>query len=858
MLELKDIKKVYSTGAESVQALKGINLCFRDKEFVSILGQSGCGKTTMLNIIGGLDKYTSGDLVIDGTSTKNFSASDWDTYRNHKIGFVFQSYNLISHLSVLENVEIALTINGISHAERRQRAVEALQKVGLENKIDKRPNQLSGGQMQRVAIARAIVNKPSIILADEPTGALDSKTSVQVMGLIKEISKETLVIMVTHNAGLAKEYSTRIIKIADGTIKDDSMPFDPKDLQKEEQKQKKVEQSGSKHAKKQKKTAMSFLTAMYLSFKNLLRKKGRTILTSFAGSIGIIGIALVLAISAGLTNYLLSGTQNDALSGSTVAISTATIDYDALVGLANETGDSGTQIQTQDNAITPYKNDVDYTRYLKYGHFNFLGGDFAQKLYDFNQKNADKYRSIQYNYYMPMRLVSFDATNNSYVYSNNTNKIDLMTGDGTSAFLSQNLQNDVIDAEYEVVATADDFGSFEDESAKHFELTLVVDKNNRLKTSVFESIGYSSKELQSSATTFTPISFDNLFSKTYKLIDNNNFYSFDDGTNKFSKIDTSDRTVLGNAFENDQNATLKITKIIRQKQESENEVLANGLMYSLNFENWYKVDCASSQISQKQKELFALEKASGQTNYTLCDSFEFSVSGGFGSVIPAFADTNSILQYLNTYFKCNISNQDAFELAMQQIGTSSVPQNIKFYPTSFESKDLLNNFVEDYNATANNAYKILVTDTQNAMSNALKNVINIISDVLVAFASISLVVSSIMIGIITYVSVIERTKEIGILRSIGARKKDISRVFSAEAMIIGLLAGVLGVAISYVLCGLINLIISNALGVANIASLSPATAIVLIVISVLLTFVSGLIPSKIASNKDPVECLRNE
>lgn len=883
MLELKDIKKNYSTGAEEVQALRGIDLCFRDNEFVSILGQSGCGKTTMLNIIGGLDKYSSGDLIIDGTSTKNFSARDWDTYRNQKIGFVFQSYNLISHLSVLENVEMALTISGVSKAERRQMATQALQKVGLADKIDKRPNQLSGGQMQRVAIARAIVNNPSIILADEPTGALDSKTSVQVMELIKEISKEKLVIMVTHNASLAKKYSTRIVKLVDGKVKSDSMPFDSKQQissaeqstqnikieQNSEQNLQKLAQNEQKSAKptqkstisnkkqKEKKSAMSFFTALYLSFKNLLNKKGRTILTSVAGSIGIIGIALVLAISTGLTNYL-SGTQNDALSGSTISISTATIDYNALSGIMDDVGNAGEPSQPEQNAITPYKSDVDYAKYLKYGHFNFLGGEFARQLQDFNQKNQQSYNSIQYNYYLPMRLISYNSNATKYTISVNSNEINLLSGDGISVFFAQNLTDDVILADYEVVKQSDDVGNFENADLGQFELTLVVDKNNRLKLDVFTSIGYTEADLKESETTFKPILFEDLFSKTYKLVDNDHYYAFDEQTDSFSKIDTEDQAVLGNLFDENQLATLKITKIIRQREDSENEILANGLMYSTSFESWYKQNCTASEISQKQTQRFQTQIENGETNFALYDKFKFSVNGGFGDAIPPFADTNSILQYLNSYFKCNISSQDAYNLALQQIGTSDVPQSIKYYPTSFASKDLLNNFVSDYNSSADDAYKILVTDTQNAMSKALKNVINIISDVLIAFASISLVVSSIMIGIITYVSVIERTKEIGVLRSIGARKKDIARVFSAEAIIIGLLSGIIGAVVSYLLSGVINIIVLNTLGVSNIATLPVVSALALILISVLLTFVSGLIPSKIASNKDPVECLRNE
>lgn len=849
MLELKNVVKVYKTNSLEVRALNDISLCFAEHEFVSILGESGCGKTTLLNIIGGLDRYTEGDLIIDGKSTKQFSASDWDAYRNHKIGFIFQSYNLIAHLSVLENVEMSLTINGTNRTERRQKAIDALKKVGLEDQTNKKPNQLSGGQMQRVAIARALVNDPEIILADEPTGALDSKTSVQIMDLIKQISSEKLVIMVTHNSKIAKQFSTRIISLVDGQISNDkqnnakiveNLPKKPKKLHKK--------------APKQAKTSMNFFTAVYLSLKNLLSKKGRTIMTSFAGSIGIIGIALILAISSGLTNYL-GGTQNQALSGSTVAITTATIDYDNLTSSFNIQTEDDQQDYDQ-NAITPFQSDLDITKFIKYGHFNYLGGDFAEQIADYNSQNQSKFKSIQYNYYLPIRLVSYNNSTNKYVYSNNENKINILSGDSVGEFFANNISQDVVDEEYEVVTVSDDFGNFENISQKQFELTLVADKKNQLKTGIFQTLGFDITELVDSSFNFKPISFDSIFAKTYKLIQNDDYYVYDGQTN-FSKIDVSDQSTLGDLYNNINFATFKITKIIRQKDESKNEILSNGLMYSTDFENWYKQICKQSKIAQKQAERHLQELADEKTNFTFCDNFVFTISG-LATAVPPFSDTQSALEYLTEYLNAKITSQDVYNIALQQIGASDVPQSIKYFPFDFAGKESLNSFIKQYNANVQLGYQIMPTDSASSLTNILKNVIETISKVLVAFASISLLVSSIMIGIITYVSVIERTKEIGVLRSIGARKKDISRVFTAEAMIIGFISGVIGILVTYFLSVIINLVVGSLLGIQNLAILSPISAIILIAISILLTLLSGLVPSKIASNRDPVECLRSE
>ena len=842
MLELKNIKKIYKTSSQEVVALNDVSISFKQNEFVSILGESGCGKTTLLNIIGGLDRYTDGDLIIDGVSTKQFSSKDWDAYRNYKIGFIFQSYNLISHLSVVENVEIALTLNGTSKAERRKKAIESLKKVGLEGQIDKKPNQLSGGQMQRVAIARALVNDPEIILADEPTGALDSKTSVQIMDLIKQISAEKLVIMVTHNPKLAKEYSTRIISLVDGTVESD---------EKSNQNKKKTKKQNNQSGKN--KTSMNFFTAIYLSFKNLLSKKGRTIMTSFAGSIGIIGIALVLAISNGLNAYL-GGTQNQTLASSPLTIATGTIDYDAIeYGMT--TGGSSDEVVVDENSITPYESGSNLMRFRKYGHFNYLGGEFATKIAEFNSQHQDYFKSIAYTYYLPMRFVSYNTTKNQYVYSQNENKINIMSGDSTSIFFANNLKSDFVYEEYENVKLSSDYGNFEDASQKKFELTLVIDKNNRLDIEVLKSIGYAEDELRN-ADEFYPVSLQSVFDKEYKLLTNNLYYIYNGGTS-FSAVDITDQSVLENKYQDATIPTFKVTRILRQKTDSSNKILTSGLMYSLDFENWYRQDCKESLISQKQQELHNQEVEAESTNYTFCDNFVFAVSG-FEMMTPAyFPNTQAILSYL-VYVNAEITNADAYNIAIQQIGISDVPQSIKYFPASFEAKDVLENFVKNYNKTTTKGYQIMVTDSATFLTEMLQQLINIISKVLVAFASISLVVSSIMIGIITYVSVIERTKEIGVLRSLGARKKDISRVFNAEAMIIGFVSGLIGITITYILSFVINIFVGKSLGVATLASLNPLSALALVAISIALTFISGTIPSKIASNRDPVECLRSE
>ena len=892
MLELKDIVKIYDMGENKVEALKGINLNFRDSEFVSILGASGCGKTTLLNIVGGLDKYTSGDLVIDGKSTKQFRDSDWDTYRNHKIGFVFQSYNLIQHLNVLENVEIALSLTGISKKERREKAVDALTKVGLLDQINKMPNQLSGGQMQRVAIARAIVNNPSIILADEPTGALDTNTSKQIMEILKEISKDKLIIMVTHNPKLANKYSTRIIKLLDGKVSGDNQPFElncnenneenyrdidvksidknaknnscindfvNKDNQlqnyeilknnnKNTENEQKNNQFLQKNNKKQKKSSLNFWTALFLSLKNLLTKKGRTFLTSFAGSIGIIGVALVLSISNGFTLYI-NNLQRETLGGYPVSVSTATVDFKSLDFNEMMTGDDG---EVLDDVV--YVTG-DQSEYIKYGHYNCINQNFLNYVKDFerdyftNNPNTN-FSLIEYNYYAPTKFLvgKYDGTAKLV---KTKNSISLLSGSSSQVFYPEFSQMDFVYKSYDVVYTAPDY-----DETDEFGLTLVLAKGNKLTKTIFDNLGL---QLTRDAETgkFLPISFEDICENTkIQLLYNNDFYVYDAENDVFNTIDTSNEA-LKTLFDSNILQNLKITKIIAPKKDSSISLLSDGIMYSYKLHQNYLQNCATSQIVQKQMERRQIEEGSG--NYNFYVKLEIEVSE-LKSIMSSFDlnSTTSIEQFLQVFFKSSITLDEAYQMGLQQIGASSIPQSIVFYPKNFDAKKQVSKMIDDYNKTVEKPYDIVYTDSSEFLTSTLGTMIDVISIVLIAFAGISLVVSSIMIGIITYVSVIERTKEIGILRSLGARKQDISRIFNAETLIIGALAGLIGVLVTYMFCPIINVIVGGLSGVQGIANFSPVHALSLIAISMILTLISGSIPSRIASKKDPVECLRTE
>ena len=764
MLKLNNIKKDYKTGNFIQNALKGVSLSFRENEFVAILGPSGSGKTTLLNIIGGLDRYTTGDLIIDGKSTKKFKDKDWDAYRNHAIGFVFQSYNLISHISVLENVEMGMTLSGVSGSERKKKALELLDKVGLKEHAHKKPNQLSGGQMQRVAIARALANDPKIILADEPTGALDSKTSVQIMELIKEISKDKLVIMVTHNKELAENYAERIIEMKDGELLNDSNPYNSKD------------KSGNLKITK---TAMSFLTALKLSFGNIRTKKGRTILTAFASSIGIIGIALILSLSNGF-NIEVENFEADSLSQSPIMITNQTMQMDEKT--LNEIRGENTLKKYSDDKKVFAQNDITD----KIVHTNKITSDYVSYIENMDMSNV---ASISYVKGTNIILASKNGDNYSLV------KDDSLTSNmsGNSFTMLPESPNDdegIISKNYDVLA-----GNVNDEAG----LILFVNSRNQISASLLESLGFDASA-----------NFDDILNKEIKVIFNDDYYV--KMGNSF--VPQSDISKLYNS---EDSISVKIMAIVRGKEDKELITGSSGIYYTK----------ALADKVIKENENSKIVKAQKDASYNILTH-------------QAFNDTVS---------------KEAF---LGYLGANTIPTSIYIYPKDFETKDEITNYLDEYNENKDENNVIQYTDMAEMISSLSGNIMDAITIVLVAFSSISLVVSSIMIGIITYISVLERTKEIGILRALGARKKDITRVFNAETFIIGIFSGVLGVVIAYLLTLPTNMIIENLSGLADVAKLNPVHAVILIIISLTLTIIGGAIPARMASRKNPVEALRTE
>ncbi len=764
MLKLKNIKKDYKTGDFVQHALKGVDLTFRENEFVAVLGPSGSGKTTLLNIIGGLDRYDSGDLIIDGKSTKKFKDKDWDAYRNHAIGFVFQSYNLIGHISVLENVEMGMTLSGVSSAERRKKALSLLEKVGLKEHAHKRPNQLSGGQMQRVAIARALANDPKIILADEPTGALDSKTSTQIMDLIKEISKDKLVIMVTHNAELAESYATRIVKMKDGELLSDSKPYDSD------------ESKGNLNIKK---TAMSFWTALKLSFGNIRTKKGRTILTAFASSIGIIGIALILSLSNGF-NIEVENFEQDSLSQSPIIITNQTVqmDEDTLNELR---GDNSTVEYPSDKEVYAQNNIADTII-----HSNKITSDYIDYL---DKLNKDDISGISYVKGTSINIVSKNGNDYSFVQPSSSSMMS-----STSSFEqlpSSNGDDGIIENNYDVLA-----GEVNEDEVG---LVLFVNSRNQISSDILKQLGFDEHA-----------SFDDIINKELKVILNDDYY-IKVGNNFMVQTD------LEKLYDSEDSITVKITAILRGKEDKELIATNTGLYYTEALGKKVISSNDNSEIVKVQRE--------ADYNVLTRQSFDDTMT------------KDMILGYL---------------------GADVVPTAIYIYPKDFETKDEVTSYLDKYNEGKAEEDVIQYTDMAEMISTLSGNIMDAITIVLIAFSSISLVVSSIMIGIITYISVLERTKEIGILRAIGARKKDITRVFNAETFIIGIFSGVLGIAIAYLLTIPTNMIIENLSGLANVAKLNPVHALILIIISVTLTIIGGAIPANIASRKDPVEALRTE
>ena len=895
MLELNDIKKDYVSGSTTVSALKGINLRFRDCEFVSILGQSGCGKTTMLNIIGGLDKYTSGDLKINGVSTKNYKDRDWDFYRNNSIGFVFQSYNLIPHQTVLSNVELALTLSGVSKAERKKRAIEALEKVGLGEQIHKKPNQMSGGQMQRVAIARALVNNPDILLADEPTGALDTETSIQIMELLKEISKDRLIIMVTHNPELAKDYSTRIVRLLDGVITDDSDPYSLEDMEadiraKEAAKVKISEKKIKKSGKKQK-TSMSFFTALSLSFNNLMTKKTRTILTAFAGSIGIIGIAMILSISNGIQLYI-DRVQRDTLSSYPITLQAEAIDISSMV--SSMTGNSDSEEHEDKSKI--YSNDIMgdmINTMVKEVKSNNLS-EFKKYIENGSSDIKSYVSDIQYSYDVPLNIYMKD-TSNGVEQLNPGTMFDSIYGEGAtsasssmssgmgmgmfsnSSVWNQLLGNQqVLDEQYDVLA-----GHWPE---NFNEVVLVADKNNEVDDYTLYSLGLKDPEevrtlfkkmmVGESYETEKDISytFDEILDTEFKLVMPTDMYKYNDVTgtwDDYSKDDKYMTNVVNNGTD------IKVCGIIRPNDDAVSTSLSSGIGYTAKLTEYIIEEVKNSEIAKAQLADTSVDVFTGvpfdndrNTEITMDDinAYMATLSPEESAQMQAMTSGMSddqILQLFSASLKARTTDA-TLDSNKSKLGITDLdtPSQIDIYATDFDSKEKVQNIIKDYNKLQQDDGKeenvINYTDYVGIMMSSVSTIINAISYVLISFVAISLIVSSIMIGIITYISVLERTKEIGVLRSIGASKKDVSRIFNAETLIEGFVSGALGIVVTLLLCIPANALIKHLTDISNVAQLPVAGGVILIIISMFLTFIAGLIPAKLAAKKDPVVALRSE
>lgn len=867
MLQLKNITKNYLSGDNEVQALKGIDIEFRENEFVSILGQSGCGKTTLLNIIGGLDRYTSGDLIINGKSTKEFKDKDWDTYRNHSVGFVFQSYNLIPHQTVLANVELALTISGVGKAERKKKAIEALQKVGLGDQLNKKPNQMSGGQMQRVAIARALVNDPDILLADEPTGALDSKTSVQVMEILKEISKDRLIIMVTHNPELAKKYSSRIVKLLDGKIIDDSNPYKSSEEDVKKARNKK-DKSG--------KASMKFTTAVRLSLNNLMTKKGRTFLTSFAGSIGIIGIALILSLSHGMQSYI-NRVEEDTLSSYPLTIQEASIDVTSMLEAMMGNGEKE---EHNDNKIysRPIVNNILETVSTKLQTNNLE--EFKKYLESGDTNIKDYINAIQYEYNLNLNIYkqnedkTYQQVNPSKVFDELGFGEMMESRQSTSSMMSGSMtmtQTDVwnemldnqnlLQSQYDVLA-----GKW---PTKYNEVVLIVDENNEVSDYTLYSLGIKDiKELNESmekiknkekveAGESESYSYDDLLNYKFKILLNTDYYK--ESGNAWQDMSNDDeymKKVVDNAEE------ITIVGIIKPNEENVSSSGAGMIGYTKELKEYVINKINETEIVKEQKESPNINVFTGiEFPENQNSSFDYSQLTDEQRMYMSTLSEAELAELMKNYAENSTATYDS-NLSTLGVVDLNKPSTINIYPKDFESKDMITTKISEYNDKQTNDGKeenvITYTDIVGVMMSSVSTIINVISYVLIAFVGISLVVSSIMIGIITYISVLERTKEIGILRSIGASKKDVSRVFNAETLIIGLVAGLIGIVVTLLLNIPINMIIKSIVGISNISKLPTAGAIILVVISVGLTMIAGLIPARFAAKRDPVEALRTE
>ncbi len=869
MLTLHNITKDYALGDTFVQALRGVNVSFRKNEFVSILGPSGCGKTTLLNIIGGLDRYTSGDLMIDGISTKKYKDRDWDSYRNHSVGFVFQSYNLIPHQSVLSNVELALTLSGVSKKERRAKAVAVLEKVGLGDQLSKRPNQLSGGQMQRVAIARALVNDPSILLADEPTGALDSETSVQIMELLKEVAEDRLVIMVTHNPELAETYSTRIIRLLDGKIIDDSMPYEEPE-------------EPNKKASKIKKPSMSFFTALSLSLNNLLTKKARTILISFAGSIGIIGIALILSMSNGV-QQLINRMERETLSSYPITLERTSVDLSSMMDMGNALRDD-----------TPREAEHIYSVNVMTGMMDtMLEGSKTNHLAQFKEhleNDGDDIREltsdIAYIYETPLNIYRLNP-NGTYMQTNpNSLMTDLGIMPESSSMMTSGMSLDVwsrlSDNEELLVSQYDIVAGHMPE--KYNEVVLFISPENEITDFSLYSLGLvdsaglresladaaAGKEAVIDTETHS-YSYDEILALEYKLLVNTDIYVKEESQWVDKSQDDAFMVTLLNNSE-----SIKVVGILRPAENATTGTITGMIGYRSDLMAHLIDKVNTSPIVLEQKKDPDTDVFSGLPFSTeeMKDVYTFEEFTTYAATLPE-AQQGELMGYFQQLTAAGSGEDEAatrlmhsilagaegsYESNLSKLGVADPadPVAILLYPTDFEAKDQISNIINEYNRDKEDEEKLVYTDYIGLMISSITTIINAVSYILIAFVSVSLIVSSIMIGIITYISVLERTREIGVLRSIGASKRDISRVFNAETLTIGLTAGLFGIGLSVFLLWPINGIIKSLTDLSNVAVLPPQGAVILILISMFLTFIAGLIPARIASKKDPVIALRSE
>lgn len=869
MLKLRNIKKDYIVGDTSVHALKGVSIEFRGCEFVSILGQSGCGKTTLLNIIGGLDRYTDGDLFINGKSTKTYKDKDWDNYRNHSVGFIFQSYNLIPHQTVLSNVELALTLSGVPAAERRKRAEEALKKVGLGDQLNKKPNQMSGGQMQRVAIARALVNDPEILLADEPTGALDSDTSVQIMELLKEISKDRLVIMVTHNPELAKRYSTRIVRLLDGNITDDTDPYD-----------------GNEEALKEKdggkRPSMSFLTALSLSLNNLMTKKARTFLTAFAGSIGIIGIALILSLSSGVNAYI-QKVEEDTLSSYPISIEQAGMDISQLAGDLmgkNEVPESRDPDKIYSNNIMTEMMST-MVNGISANNLELLK-KHIEKTPEFKANSSE----IEYKYSTVMNI--YDEKGNrvnpntvfSTVFGENSaqaNGYSQMSSFSNTEVWTRLFDNkEFLNKQYDVVA-----GRMPE---KYNEIVLAVDKNNQISDYTLYSLGLKdTKELEEmmkkaqagekiEPTAEVSYSYDDILGLKFRLLCNTDYFSKNsDGT----WTDKTDDAIFVQSALEKSAEDITVVGIIKPAENSVTSETGGFVGYKSELMDHLIKKVNDSEIVKAQKNnpetnVFTgkpFDSAVSDMNYeqliayisTLPENEQAEYQAYIAQMQSSGMDNEQIAERFKSAMESK-SDADTYDGNLTKMGVSDLnkPSGINIYPKDFEAKETISELISDYNSSAADNEKITYTDYIGLMLSSVTTIINAISYILIAFVGISLIVSSIMIGIITYISVLERTKEIGILRAMGASKRDVSRVFNAETLIVGFTAGAIGIIVTLLLLIPINAIIDAVTDISGLAVLPVGGAVLLIAISMLLTLVAGLFPSKVAAKKDPVTALRSE